>query len=73
MDEKIKEYRTKCKKCKWCKYFKDNSGYCGVDYYCYYTCELKDKIIYFKDLRNICKYYELKENKNEKSNERRTK
>lgn len=63
MDKDTKKYRTRHKKCKWCKYFKDISGWCGVDYYCCYTCELKDKIIYFKDLDKICKYYKLKEKK----------
>lgn len=63
MDSKIKEYRTKHKKCKWCKYYKINR--IPVDPMCYYTCDLKDKIINWESLPRLCKWYELKEEKNE--------
>lgn len=66
MDAKIKEYRTKHKKCKWCKYYKYNScADCGWSIYGYSECILKDKIIELKNWPKICKWYELKEDKNE--------
>lgn len=64
MENKIIEYRTKHKKCKWCKYYKYHLWIHYTDY-CYGECLLKDKIIQNNELPRICKWYELKEDKNE--------
>lgn len=56
MDSKIKKYRTKHKKCKYYKYhIYEHWTNC-----CYGECVLKDKIINYKSLLRVCKYYELK-------------
>lgn len=65
MDIKIKEYRTKHKKCKWCKYYKYNPVKAYMDIDSYYTCDLKDKIIEYSGIPRLCKWYELKEDKND--------
>jgi hypothetical protein len=62
MDREIIEYRQKHPKCKWCKYYKHH--------YCYDTCELKNKIIYFINLLRLCKYYQVEEE--EEKNEIKT-
>ena len=66
IDSKIREYRTKHKKCKWCKYYKwytyAECHWCT----CYGKCELKDKIINFNGIPRLCKWYELKEDEDEK-------
>ena len=66
MDNKTKEYRTKHKKCKWCKYYRYRTYedcYWSVDGYS--ECTLKDKIIEHESLPRLCKWYELKEDKDE--------
>lgn len=66
MDKNMLKYREKHKKCKWCKYYKINFY---QDYYCtlvYGECILKDKIINYKSLPRLCKYYKVKEKNNEK-------
>ena len=66
MNNKIKKYRKTHQKCKWCKYYKyqsPSSKIIGLDCPDYEECILKDKIIYFTNKRNLCLYYELKEEK----------
>lgn len=70
MDREIIEYRQKHPKCKWCKYYKHYYDEVGIDIYCYDTCELKDKIIYFINLLRLCKYYQVEEE--EEKNEIKT-
>lgn len=53
-------YRNKHKKCKYCKYYQHLVREVGFDYYSCDKCILKDKIISFPNLRNLCKYYEVK-------------
>lgn len=64
MDEKIKKYRLEHQKCKWCKYYKyqsPSSKILGLSCADYEECILKDKIIRFANISNLCLYYELKE------------
>ena len=59
------EYRKKHPKCKWCKWYKWHSLEQCAWITCYGTCELKDKIINFDSILRLCKYYKVKENKND--------
>ena len=68
MDKKIKRYRKTHQKCKWCKYYRyrsPSSKIMGLDCADYEECVLKDKILHFTDKRNLCWYYELKEDEHE--------
>lgn len=68
MDEKIKKYRKKHHRCKWCKYYRYRSPstkIMGLSCPDYEECVLKDKTIHFTNIKNICLYYELKEEDNE--------
>lgn len=65
MDQKIRDYRIKHKKCKWCKYYKWNDWEEGHWCICYGECLIKDRIIKTPNRKRKCKYYELKENKDE--------
>lgn len=66
MDEQILEYRTTHPKCKWCKWYKYNTWQDCHWIACYGECILKDKIINYDNILRLCKYYTVKENKNEK-------
>lgn len=67
MDKKVKEYRLEHQKCKWCKYYKYRSPSLeipGLSCADYEECILKDKIIRFPNVSNLCLYYELNEEEN---------
>lgn len=65
MDAKILEYRKTHPKCKFCKYYKWYSIDMCHWTTCYGKCLLKEKIINYDNLLRLCKYYEVKESKNE--------
>lgn len=65
MDKKIKRYRKTHQKCKYYKYRSPSSKIMGLDCADYEECVLKDKILHFTDKRNLCLYYELKEDEHE--------
>ena len=67
MNKEIKIYRQKHQKCKWCKYYKYESPstkIMGLECPDYEMCILKDKIIHFTNWNHLCKYYKIKEEKN---------
>ena len=66
MNEKIMKYRKRHKKCKWCKYYKYKTLQQCHWVTCYGECTLKDKIIKFEDIPRICRYYEVKDDKNDR-------
>ena len=69
MDQKILEYRKTHPKCKFCKYLKLHCGEAATDFYSFWECQLKDKVIVWNNLPTLCRYYTIKEeNKYEKNN-----
>lgn len=65
MDRKLKkvqiEYQMNHPNCEWCIWYKYNSPsskIMGINCSDYETCELKEKMIYFKKMKaKFCKYY----------------
>lgn len=68
MDKKILDYREKHPRCEYCEYYKGTN----VDYPFYigtiHTCKLKDRFIKFPNMLTFCRYYTVKEVKNEINN-----
>lgn len=67
MNKDILEYRQSHPKCKWCKWYHFYSKMIGgAQFMEYDECILKDKIIHFIHMPTFCKYYQVKEDNNEK-------
>ena len=65
MNKEILEYREKHPKCKWCRWYKYNTLKDCHWITCYGECILKDKIIHYDSILRLCKYYKVKESKND--------